>query len=144
MKRLAAALTLLLSTTLAAPAAAPQSKAGDDVKATPAYGALVERRAEVETELARLLESYTAGHPSVVGKRAELGVVERELRKMTAPGAAPARRLTAAYGELVLRKVAIEVELHHLLGTLTPRHPDVKAKRVELAAVERALATLSN
>jgi uncharacterized protein involved in exopolysaccharide biosynthesis len=138
MRRVLAALTLLLTTSLAAPAAAPQSR--DELKSAPAYGALVARRAAVESELAGLLESYTPAHPLVAGRRAELRVIRRELKQLAAVSP---RRLTAAYGDLLLRKVALEVELHNLLNLFTPQHPDVKLKRAELAAVGRALADLS-
>jgi len=35
--------------------------------------------------------------------------------------------------------VALEVELNELLGSLSSQHPDVKKKRLELAALEREL-----
>jgi len=140
MKRVFVALTLLVSTAAFAPAGAQSPAARDAVKASPAYGALVGRRVTVEVALAELLESYTPGHPAVARRRAELQIIEREMAKL---GAVRPRRLTEAYGDLLLRKINTEVELRELLATLTPSHPDVKRKRVELAAVERGLAALS-
>ena len=50
--------------------------------------------------------------------------------------------LTNTYGNLILSKVALEVELNGLLNNYTPEYPKVKKKRVELAALEREIESL--
>jgi uncharacterized protein involved in exopolysaccharide biosynthesis len=51
-------------------------------------------------------------------------------------------KLSNTYGTLILSKVVLEVELNDLLTHLTPQHPDVTKKRLELAALEREIENL--
>jgi uncharacterized protein involved in exopolysaccharide biosynthesis len=48
-------------------------------------------------------------------------------------------KLSSAYGNLVLSKVALEVELEGLLSSVTPEHPEVQKKKAELAALRREI-----
>ncbi len=120
---------------------APQAgvRPQDDPKTTPAYGVLVLRKAAVEAELAHVLEGFKSQHPAVGIKRFELAAVGREMEKMGGLDSSLAPRLSETYGNLILRKVALEVELRGLLGGYKPQHPVVKRKQVELAALEREI-----
>ena len=144
MRRLFAALAFTLAASFAVAAAngAPQSAemaAADDPRATPAYAALVLRKAAVEAELSGLSSQLTDESPRVVAKRFELAAVGREMEAMRRVGREGVRMLSRSYGELVLGKVALEVELQSLLAGYTPEHPDVIKKEAQLAALAREL-----
>jgi len=51
-------------------------------------------------------------------------------------------KMSDTYGNLTLRKVALEVGLNDLRRNFTPRHPEVMEKRAELLALERELENL--
>ena len=106
---------------------------------TPAYAVLVLRKAKVEAELSQLSEELTNEHPSLDTKRFELRAIKREMTRMRAVETSRVSRLSGAVGNLILSKVAIQVELNELLVQLTPQHPDVTKKKVELAALEREI-----
>jgi uncharacterized protein involved in exopolysaccharide biosynthesis len=106
---------------------------------TPAYAVLVLRKAKVETELSELSEQFTNEHPSLDSKRFELRTIRPEMAKMRAVETSHVSRLSSAVGNLVLSKVAVQVELNDLLVQFTPQHPDVTKKRIELASLEREI-----
>ena len=109
---------------------------------TPAYGVLILRKAKVETELSELSEELTNEHPSLDSKRFELRAIRREMAKMRALQTSHVGRLSSAVGNLILSKVAVQVELNDLLVRLTPQHPDVTKKRSELAALGREIQNI--
>jgi uncharacterized protein involved in exopolysaccharide biosynthesis len=109
---------------------------------TPAYGVLVLRKVTLESELSALSEQVTNVHPSLDRKRFELRAIMREMQKMRAVKTSHVNKLSSAVGNLILSKVAVQVELNDLLVQLTAQHPDVTKKRVELAALEREIKNL--
>jgi uncharacterized protein involved in exopolysaccharide biosynthesis len=109
---------------------------------TPAYGVLVLRKAKVEAEFSELSEKLTNEHPTLDSKRFELRAIRREMAKMRAVETTDVSKLSNAVGNLILSKVALEVELNDLLVQLKPQHPDVTKKSVELAALEREIENL--
>ncbi len=106
---------------------------------TPAYAVLVLRKAKVEAELSELSEELTNKHPSLEGKRFELRSIRREMAKMRAIETSHVSKLSTAVGNLILSKVALEVELNDLLVRLKPQHPDVRKKKIELGALAREI-----
>lgn len=144
MKRLFAALALTTAASFAAAGSAPQSAGGftNDPKATPAYAVLVLRRAAVEADLADLSSRLTDDSRDVRAKRFELDVISREMGRMHKVGRGGVSKLSNAYGNLVLSKVALEVELNELLNSFTPEYPDVKKKKAELAALGREIENI--
>jgi len=108
-------------------------------QSTPAYGVLVRRKAIVTAELADLSERLTHEHPSLETKRFELHAISLEMDKMSAVEKSRVSKLSHTYGTLILSKVVLQVELNDLLIILTPQHPEVTKKRLELAALEREI-----
>lgn len=141
MKRFLTALTLTVAGSFAVTGYTQQSaeRLQSDPKATPAYGAMVLRKAAVEAELAHLSMMFKSGHPHVESKRFELSAVSREMERMQAIEKSRAPKLSDTYANLILRKVALEVELNDLLSSFKPQHPDVKKKRVELDTLTREI-----
>jgi uncharacterized protein involved in exopolysaccharide biosynthesis len=144
MRRLFAALALTLAASFVADGFAPQPSGGfnNDPKATPAYSVLVLRKAAVEAELKDLSSRLTDGSLGVRAKRFELGAISREMERMQSVARESVPKLSNAFGNLILSKVALEVELNGLLNNYTPEYPGVKKKRVELAALEREIENL--
>jgi uncharacterized protein involved in exopolysaccharide biosynthesis len=106
---------------------------------TPAYGVLVLRKVAVESELAKLSATLTNTHPDVVSKQYEFRALDREMNKLRAIDRSRASKLSSTVGELILRKVILDVELNDLRSRVTFSHPDLKQKRTELAALEREI-----
>ena len=109
---------------------------------TPAYGVLVLRKAKLDAEVSELSEQLTHSHPTLDSKRFELRALRREMAKMRAVETSHISKLSSTVGNLILSKVALEAELNDLLVQLTPQHPDVTKKRVELAALRREIANI--
>ena len=144
MKKFLTALAVTIAASSVANGFTPQTAEGQahDPKAAPAYEVLVLGKAAAEAQLADLSARYTDSSQIVQAKRFELSAITREMLKMQRIERADVPKLSGTYGNCILRKVTLEVELHGLLHSYTPQHPDVKKKRVELAALERELKTL--
>jgi len=144
MKRFFAVLTITLAASFVAAGSTPQSAGGssDDPKASPAYVVLVLRKAAVEADLVDLSSKFTDGSVDARAKRFELNVISREMDRVQTVARDSVPKLSNAYGNLILSKVAVEVELNGLLNNYTPEYPDVKKKRAELAALEREIENL--
>ena len=141
MKTFIIAIALAISAAGVVVGYAPQSAEvlSSAPETTPAYGVLVLRKAAVESELAVLSETVTSTHPDIVSKRYEFRALVREMNKLRAIDRSRVSKLSSTVGELILRKVALDVELNDLLGSVTFSHPDLKQKRTELAALEREI-----
>ena len=110
-----------------------------DARTTPAYGALVLRKADTESELQRMLARVTQTHPDVRLKRIELDVLGREMKRMEMAAQADLAKLTSTYGKSILRQVEVEVELETLSSQLSERHPDLINKKAELDILKREI-----
>jgi uncharacterized protein involved in exopolysaccharide biosynthesis len=106
---------------------------------TPAYAVLVLRKAKVEAELSELSDELTTQHPNLDSKRFELRALRREMAKIRAVETSHVSKLSSAVGNLILSKVALQVELNDLLVRLTPQHPDVTKKKNERGALAREI-----
>ena len=137
MKSFTMCVALLCAMAAAASAQETRPDARARAEDTPAYTLLHAREERAEAELEKMLTMYTPSFPAVPSKRFELDVIRREAAKMllTAPG--KLERLSAAYGDIVLRRIALEVEVRDVLATHTPRHPAVREKLSALSSVER-------
>jgi uncharacterized protein involved in exopolysaccharide biosynthesis len=141
MKALLVAIALAVGASGAVAGYEPQSveRLSSAAETTPAYARLVLRKATVESELADLSARVTNEHPSLESKRFELRAIDRELNMMRAFEASRVSKLSSAVGDLILSKVALQVELHRLKARVTPQHPLVAQKSDELAALEREI-----
>lgn len=105
---------------------------------TRAYTMLREREAAAQAELEKMLAAYTPTFPGVRSRQFELEVIAREAARILSTEQSRLERLSAAYGELVLRRVALEVEVRDALASYTPRHPLVREKLSALSQAESA------
>lgn len=141
MKKLLIVIALLVAASSMVLAYQPQLAQGLSVapETTAAYAVLVLRKAAVEADLAQLSELFTSEHPSVESKRFELHAIGVEMKTLLAVKQSSAAKLSSSVGGLILSKVALEVELNELSGSLTSQHPNVKRKRMELVTLEREI-----
>ncbi|HXQ32798.1 MAG TPA: hypothetical protein VN843_02130 [Anaerolineales bacterium] len=141
MKRFLIAIALSIAASFVVVGNQPQLAQGLSLapETTPAYAVLVLRKAAVEAELARVSELLTSDHPSVGSKRFELHAINVEMKKMLAVKPSGAAKLSSSVGNLILSKVALEVELTELSRSYTADYPEIKQRRVELAALEREI-----
>ncbi|MEA2205225.1 MAG: hypothetical protein QOE77_2001 [Blastocatellia bacterium] len=144
MKKFLAVLALTIAASFVAAGFTRQSAAGqaNDPKSTPAYEVMVLRKVAVESEFAELSSRFTESSPAIEANRFELNAIVREMRSMQMIEGADVAKLSGGYGHLVLRKVALEVELDSLLRSYTPQHPDVNKKTVEINALQRELSEM--
>jgi hypothetical protein len=136
MRRLMLCVGLLCVLTAAASAQDAAPCAPARAEETRAYGMLRAREAAAQAELEKLLTAYTPAFPAVRSKQFELEVIARESARMLATEQGRLERLSAAYGELVLRRVALEIEVREALTKYTPRHPLVREKLTALSRAE--------
>ena len=114
-----------------------------DVKATPTYEMLIVRRAAIRAGLVEQKETLTSQHPDIERTRYEFSLLNIEIEKMLASEGSQISKLTRVYGQLILRKIDLQVEEHELRNQLTLTHPDLKKKRIELDAIQQEIADLS-
>jgi len=140
MKKFLAVLAITIAASFVAAGFTRQTAGQSNAaKATPAYEVLVLRKVAVEAELADLSSRFTGSSPAVEAKLFELNTLAREMQSMQRIESDEVSKLSRGYGNLILRKVTLEVELDGLLRSYTPQHPDVDKKRVELDALQREL-----
>jgi len=113
-----------------------------DVKTTPAYEMLIARRAAVKAELVGRKERFTSQHPDVKRTDFELSVINIEIEKILASEQSQISKLSRVYGQLILRKIDLQVEEHVLRNQVTTSHPDLKKKRMELEAIQQEIDLL--
>lgn len=143
-KNFLAALTLTVAASCATYGQAPQSGNGvaREAKATPAYEVLVLRKVAVETDLYDLRARVTSDSPTFKTKRFELMLISREMERLQVLEKSVVPKLTNTYGDLILRKVILEVQLNDLRSKVTSESPDFRRTRVELAILEREIDNL--
>ena len=143
MKSISILMVLMFMLGITALASAQQSVVTlPDVKATPAYEMLIVRRAAIRAELVEQKETLTGQHPAVERTGYELNLLNIEIEKMLASERSQISKLSRAYGQLILRKIDLQVGEHDLRNQLTLTHPDLKKKRIELDAIQQEIDDL--
>ncbi len=113
--------------------------AGAAVKSTAAYAEVLLRKTERESELEEFLLDYTEEFPKVKEIKFELGLLQKELDKITVVNASDSGKLTLALGKLIVRKTEIETDLWNLRRQYADDHPEVKRARRKAEVYERAI-----
>ena len=142
MKRICAAVALLIIASFVSYAQDTTSESVSDAKTTSAYSMLILRKVAVEAALQEVLSENTSDHPSARTKRCELDVLNSEMEKMAETAASNLVKLSSGFGTLILQKVKLASELQALLLEYTSDYPSVKLKRVELSLLEREIAKI--
>jgi hypothetical protein len=142
MKRIFAAVALLITASFVIYAQDTPHESVNDVKTTSAYSMLILRKVAVEAALRKILSEYTSDYPSAKKKQLELDVLNREMEKMAETQASNLGKLSSGYGTLILQKVKLTSEMQALLLEYTSDYPDVKLKEVELNLLEHEIAKI--
>ena len=140
MRLFTACAALLCALAAAASAQDVKHEAPARAEDTQAYRMLRARKAAAEAELEKLLTTHTRTFPAVQSKQYELDVIAREAARMLSTEPGLLDRLSATYGDIALRRIALEVEVRDVLTTNTPRHPLVREKLTALSRAEREAA----
>jgi hypothetical protein len=138
MKRFPVCVVLLCALAASASAQSGAADAPARPEDTPAYRIVNAREVAAAEELDKMLTIYTPSFPGVRSKQFELDVIRRESAKLILTAPELLERLSAAYGDIVLRRVALEVEVRDVLATYKPRHPIVREKLSALSRAESA------
>jgi len=112
------------------------------VKATPAYEMLIVKRAALRTELIEQREILTSQHPDVQHTNYELSILNNEIERMLVNQSSQISKLSSVYGDLILRKINLQAGEHQLRSQVTSTHPDLRKKRIEVAAIQQEIEDL--
>jgi polysaccharide chain length determinant protein (PEP-CTERM system associated) len=130
-----------------------------DPKTTPAWAELVNRKAELQGELQRLLTEYTPKHPDVVAKRAQIESVDKDMNLMLVDWKAriderkrklenrPDLQVNAMKLEVknldneIARQQKVQAETEKTIQSYTDRLNSVPGAEVALGALDREYAT---
>lgn len=113
-----------------------------DVKATPAFGVFILKRAALNAELVAQQAMFTSQHQDVQRTRYEIGLLNNEIERILVNSGSQISNLSTVYGDVVLRKIELQVEEHQLRCQVTATHPDLRKKRIEIAALQQEIDDL--
>lgn len=109
------------------------------IKSSAAYAELLLRQTERSAELEQLLLDYTEEYPKVKEIRYELGLLDKEMNKISATSSADAGKLTLALGKLAVRKIELEVDLWSLRMQYKDDQAEVRRARRKVEVYEKAV-----
>ena len=150
MKRTPLVLVLVLAffpaATLAQkPAATLAQKASEpeqNPRTTQAYCMLIQEKVKLQAELESLVREYSSDWPKSKRVQFELDTLESEMKKMAEIEESKVIKLTAGYGSLVLRRIALATDAHVLLEEEGPEWPTLKQKQRELELLDKEIQKL--
>jgi hypothetical protein len=144
MKTVLAALALTVAASCAAFGQALTSgyTSTSDAKATPAYEVLLLRKVAVETDLYDLRSRVTSDGEAFKAKRFELMAITREMERLQRLEKSVVPKLTGTYGDLILRKLTLELRLNDLRSKVSVDSQDFRRTRTELAILEREMENI--
>ena len=150
MKRLPLVLVLVLAffpaATLAQkPAATLAPKASEpeqNPRTTQAYCMLIQEKVKLQAELESLVSEYSSDWPKSKRVQFELDTLKSEMKKMAEVEESKVIKLTAGYGSLVLRRIALATDAHVLLEEEGPEWPTLKQKQRELELLDKEIQKL--
>jgi hypothetical protein len=108
-----------------------------------AYTVLVKEKAKARGDLYEAKQSFTPEAMQFKIARLRLELFDREMKKLSRTTAQNAAKFSAAYGDLILAKVQIEVELFELRQSHTPEFLAVRRKRIELESLDSDLKQIN-
>jgi uncharacterized protein involved in exopolysaccharide biosynthesis len=138
-------LSLLLCLLLLTSSASAQSVSSNITKNVEASAAIVmlsSHRATIVSQLNTLKSRFTETHPTVVSKRSELEITQREMAKILAMPKSQQMLLNEAYGRLIVSKITTEAVLIDLIRDYTLSHPQLLKQANQLHEIEKELIQL--
>ncbi|HVF49596.1 MAG TPA: GNVR domain-containing protein, partial [Pyrinomonadaceae bacterium] len=107
-----------------------------DPKQSPAYAAFASHKAELESQLQKLLSQYKAKHPDVIQKQAEIGTIERQMDELVEDGK---RRIEERRKML---ENSVDLRFTTYKSTMASIEAEIKRQQKQLAATEAQIASL--
>ena len=124
------------------------AKAASQIEDTPAYGQLMQHRADLQAQLDNLLKVYKDKHPAVIAKQSEIARVNEEfenLRRSADKRVAVATQSSKSRGELQKRNLELENErIQAQIGLVEKQMSQKDAERQQNAAQIATLETKIN
>jgi hypothetical protein len=120
------------------------NKLQPDPKTTPAYSLLILRKVKVQAELEDLVAENGPEWPKAKALQFELDALQREMKKMSEIIEPQVSKLTAGYGELILRRVSLDAEVKILLIEQGSDWPETITKQRELELLDKEIRTVLN
>jgi hypothetical protein len=121
---------------------ASQAPSANWVKSSPAYIELTLHQADIDAELLDLAVDYTDEYPKVKRLKLEAQFVQADLGNMLKLNAAALPKLTESFAKLVLKKVAMQVDLAELKVDHKDDYPDVQRAQKRVQIYEKAIRDL--
>jgi hypothetical protein len=109
---------------------------------TPGYVEVFVRKVEVEAEIESLLVEYTEEWMEVKIRRMELGLLEKELKKILAMKPEQMGKMSRAYGRLTVRKIELQAELIENTKKFGDDHPSVSKLKIKIDVYQREIDKL--
>jgi hypothetical protein len=103
---------------------------------------LILKRAALKAQLVGQREMMTSQHPDVQRTSDEVSLLSIEIEKLLENSELQISKLSAVYGDLVLRKIELQAAEQQLRRQVTSTHPDVRKKRIEIAALQQEIDDL--
>ena len=142
MKRLPLVLVLVLAFFPAATLAQKASEPEQNPRTTQAYCMLIQEKVKLQAELESLVSEYSSDWPKSKRVQFELDTLKSEMKKMAEIEESKVIKLTAGYGSLVLRRIALATDAHVLLEEEGPEWPTLKQKQRELELLDKEIQKL--
>jgi uncharacterized protein involved in exopolysaccharide biosynthesis len=122
------------------------------IEDTPAYGQLIQRRAELNARLANLKKQYRDKHPDVIQAQTDIDKINDELQQLgkgTAQRAKLASQATARKTDLQKKSLGIEKEkaesqIGQIEQQLRMKDEELQRNSVEIAALETKINGIPN
>jgi hypothetical protein len=112
------------------------------VRSSPAYIELTLHKADIDAELLDLAVDYTDEYPKVKRLKLEAQFVQADLENMLKLDAAALPKLTESFAKLMLKKVAMQVDLAELKVDHKDDYPDVQRAQKRVQIYEKAIRDL--
>lgn len=116
-----------------------KKQTANSARFSPAYGELILRKVEVETEIFDLRQKFTNESLQVKGKVRELAVINREMNALRRIKRSDVPKLNETYAKILLEKIAAEAKVLDLRDKFTAQHADFKTARYKFRLLDKEL-----
>ena len=124
--------------------AATETADASVLPASAAYAELLLKKTETQSELEAIMLDYTEEFPRVKELRHMIGLIDRDIARLSKVKAAESQKLTVALGRLIVRRIDLEGEMWKLQQTYKDEHPDVKRAKRRVEIYESAISEVLN
>jgi hypothetical protein len=139
MKRFPLVIVLALAFCPAATLAQEISRPAQNPKTTQAYSMLIQQKVKLQAELENLLSEYTSDWPKSKRIQFELDTLKSEMKKIAEVEESQVSKLSAGYGNLVLRRIVLAADVHMLSEEEGSDWPSLKQKQRELELLDKEI-----